>query len=132
MTLELVGEWVVAVLLVLGAGFMAVAALGVLRFPDLYNRMQAAGKAGTLAKMLIMSAVAVHFADTSVTARALLISIFFLMTTPIAGHIVSRVAYATGVPLWPGSVRDDLAGTEAAGRAGDDPEPPLSSSRRGG
>lgn len=120
----MIGEWIAAVLLVLGAGFMAVAAVGVVRFPDLYNRMQAAAKAGTLGKILVMSAVAIHFAETSVSARALLIAVFFLMTAPIAAHILGRVAYATGVPLWARSVRDDLAGTEAAGRAGDDDRPP--------
>ena len=96
--------------LLAGALFMLLAALGALRMPDLLMRMHATTKAGALGSGLIMVAVAVHFAEAGVTARALAVVLFVMLTAPVAAHAIARAGYFVGVPLWPKIVRDDLRG----------------------
>jgi multicomponent Na+:H+ antiporter subunit G len=101
-------EVVTTVLLLGGALFMVVGALGVLRLPDLFTRMQAAAKVGTLGVTLIMIAVAVHFSRMGVTTTSVLVIAFFFLTNPVAAHVIGRAAYFRGVPLWERSVMDEL------------------------
>ncbi len=88
-------------LLALTGGFFAViAALGVLRLPDVLVRMHASTKAGTLACGLIMASTAVYFGDGSVVFRVVAIVLFLLLTAPVAAHMIGRAAVRTGVPLY--------------------------------
>jgi multicomponent Na+:H+ antiporter subunit G len=98
------------ILLVIGTIFMVVAGVGIVRMPDLYLRMSATSKAATLGVGLVLLAVAVHFHDFGVTSRALATIIFLLFTAPVAAHIIGRAAYIAGVPLWEGTVCDELRG----------------------
>lgn len=97
-----------AFLLVAGALFAFVAALGVVRLPDLLVRMHAATKAGTLGAGLIFLAAAIHGADTGVTLRALAAICFLLLTAPVSAHLIGRAAYRTGVRLWARTGVDEL------------------------
>jgi multicomponent Na+:H+ antiporter subunit G len=99
---------IVAVLLLAGTALMLIAAIGVLRMPDLFTRMQATTKAATLGVGLLLIGAAVHFGDTGVTTRVLAATAFIFLTMPIAAHLLGRAAYFLGVPLWEGSVRDEL------------------------
>jgi multicomponent Na+:H+ antiporter subunit G len=99
-----------ALLLLSGSGFMLLAAVGVLRLPDLFIRMHSATKSGTLGVSGTILAVAVHFADLSIAIRSVLIIIFLFMTAPVAAHMIGRAAYLVGVPLWKNTVVDELAG----------------------
>jgi multicomponent Na+:H+ antiporter subunit G len=101
-------EQISAVLLVVGACFMLLAGLGLLRLPDLFMRLQAATKASTLGVGCLLLGVAVHFQDLAVTARAVLIVAFFFLTAPVGAHVIARAAYAVGVPLWKGTITDEL------------------------
>jgi multicomponent Na+:H+ antiporter subunit G len=103
-----VKAWLVCVLLVFGAGWMLIAALGVLRMPDLFSRMQSSSKAGTLGIGATMLAVAIHFGDVAAGSRAALIIGFFFLTAPVAAHMIARAAYLTGVPRWVSKERDEL------------------------
>ncbi|QKT04502.1 monovalent cation/H(+) antiporter subunit G [Ectothiorhodospiraceae bacterium 2226] len=103
-------EWITAVLLLLGASLMLLAAVGLLRMPDLLTRMHAATKAGALGAGLMVSALAIYFAEGEVVARAVAIVAFIVLTAPIAAHMVGRAAYVVGVPLWEHSVKDELQG----------------------
>jgi multicomponent Na+:H+ antiporter subunit G len=97
-------------LLLVGALFVLVAALGVLRLPDLLMRMHAATKAGTLGAGLLLVAVAVAAPETSVMARAIATFVFLLLTAPIAAHLIARAAYHTGeATLWDRTCVDELA-----------------------
>jgi multicomponent Na+:H+ antiporter subunit G len=98
------------VLLLTGAAFMVVATVGLLRLPDLYTRMHAITKAGTLGVGCMLAAVAVTFADLSVTTRAVAVIVFVLVTAPVAGHMIGRAAYMADVPLWQGTVLDQWRG----------------------
>jgi multicomponent Na+:H+ antiporter subunit G len=95
-------------LMLIGSALMLIAAIGVVRMPDLFTRMQATTKAATLGAGLVMLGTAVHFATFSVTTRAVAAIAFVLLTAPIAAHLLGRAAYFLGVPLWEGSVRDEL------------------------
>lgn len=101
-------EIFVSVLLLAGASFMILAAIGILRLPDLPTRMHASTKAGALGTMLIMGGVALHFADSAITARAVAFIVFVLLTAPIAAHVIGRAGYFTGIRLWEGTVKDEL------------------------
>jgi multicomponent Na+:H+ antiporter subunit G len=97
-----------ALLLLSGSFFALVSAVGVFRFPDLFTRMHASSKAGTLGGGLIMTALAIHFQDPRVTIETLLIISFIISTAPIAAHVIARAAYMTGEPLCKESVIDEL------------------------
>ncbi|MGB3542570.1 monovalent cation/H(+) antiporter subunit G [Rubrivirga sp.] len=114
-------------LVLLGAGFVLVAAIGVVRMPDLPMRMHAATKAGTLGAGLILVAVALVFAEPGVTVRAVATVAFLFLTAPISAHVVGRAAAASGaLRLWEGTRFNELADDleAAAGRPfSADPEP---------
>jgi multicomponent Na+:H+ antiporter subunit G len=98
------------VLLLIGASFLLVAGIGIVRMPDLYSRIQAATKASTLGIGCIILALAVHFDNFGVTIRALLVVAFFFLTAPVAAHVITRAAYFVGVPLWEKTIIDELRG----------------------
>ena len=92
---------VAAGLMILLAGLLALAAgLGVLRLPDVYIRMHAATKVGTLASGLTMGAAALVFPDLDVLLRCVLIVLFLLLTAPIGAHMAGRAALVIGVRPW--------------------------------
>ncbi|NBC18691.1 MAG: Na+/H+ antiporter subunit G [Bacteroidetes bacterium] len=96
-------------LVLTGAFFMLVAAIGLVRMPDLLMRMHAATKAGTLGAGLLLLAVAVAYGD-GVTVRALAAIAFLFLTAPVAAHMIGRAAYyAGGVQCWDGTLLDELA-----------------------
>ncbi len=103
-------DLLIAIFLVLGGAFVAIAGLGVLRLPDVLIRMHASTKAGTLGVGLIVIGVAIHFGDLVVTTKAVLIILFLLLTAPAAAHLIGRSAYRSGTPLWSRTVIDEWKG----------------------
>jgi multicomponent Na+:H+ antiporter subunit G len=103
-------EIVVALCLLLGTFLTVVACVGLLRLPDVFCRMHAAGKAGTLGVSMIIVAVVVHFTATpeSVTIRGLLAIFFQFLTTPAATHLLARASYVTDYPLSERTAVDEL------------------------
>ena len=102
-------DWITAALMFTGLVFCLIASFGLVRMPDLYNRMQAATKAGTLGVALVVIGVALKFATSTVLLEATLIIGFFFATAPIASHLVARAAYGIGIRLDERTNRDDLA-----------------------
>lgn len=94
--------------LVAGLFFMLVAALGVVRMPDLYTRMHAATKASTLGISGIALAALIYLGDYTATTRVILIILFFFLTAPVGAHALAGAAYVTGQELWPRTRRFDL------------------------
>lgn len=97
-------------LMLIGAIFTFIAALGVLRLPDLFMRMHANTKSATLGVGFIMLGAAIYFSDVTITTRALAVVLFLLVTAPISSHLLARAAYFSGVPLWEKTLSDDLHG----------------------
>ena len=99
------------ILLIIGSFFALTAAIGLLRLPDVYSRMHAASKAGTVGSGVLMIVLALTSDDASTVIRALAGVVFFLLTAPIAAHLLARAAYKVGYKLWPGSVADEMGET---------------------
>ncbi|MEO1747202.1 MAG: monovalent cation/H(+) antiporter subunit G [Pseudomonadota bacterium] len=95
-------------LVLIGALFGLVAALGLWRLPDIYTRMHSASKAGTLGSGLLLIAIAVHAGDTSTVLRATAGVLFFLLTAPVSAHLLAKAAYSVGYSLDKSSVRDEM------------------------
>ncbi len=91
---------IVQILSLLGCAFVFIAALGVLRFPDTYSRIHAATKAGAFGGTLLAIAAGLHFASGDVSVQALLIILFFYLTTPAAGHLLGRTAVLSCLPMY--------------------------------
>lgn len=103
-------DLVLVVLVLSGAGFALVAAIGIWRLPDALMRMHASSKAGTLGGSLLFLAVALGLGEFGTAVRALAGMAFLLFTTPIASHLIARATYLLGVPRHPSQIRDDLEG----------------------
>lgn len=109
-------SWLVSFFVVAGAFFAFVAALGVWRFPDFYSRMHAATKAGAFGAALLLLAAAIHLGSVRAIVTALLIIVFFYLTTPVAAQTLAQAAYRRGVALWSKTGRDQLAEDEEINR----------------
>jgi multicomponent Na+:H+ antiporter subunit G len=124
-------DWVSAGFLLASALFMLLAAVGILRLPDLYTRMSATSKAAGLGSGLALLAVAIHFSRLEVTTRAAAAILFVFMTVPVAAHMVGRAGYLIKVPISDRTRYDELAGQydrrthQLEGRSGDSSATPI-------
>ena len=103
-------DWIVAILMFLGAFFIFIASLGLVRMPDLFLRMSATSKAATLGAGLMLLATIIYFNNFAITIRVLSIIAFITLTIPVAAHMIARAAYFDGVPLWEKTKIDELRG----------------------
>ena len=106
--IEQVAAYIAGVLLLVGAMFSLLAAIGMLRLPDLYARMHAASKAGTMGSGLVLIAIAVVAFDGPIILRALVGVVFLLLTTPVSTHLLARAAYVVGYRPTPDMKINDL------------------------
>lgn len=96
----MIREILVSAFLLLGGGLILIAAIGILRLPDLFTRMHAATKTGTVGVSAVTIGMMIHFGNITVTSRGFLVIAFFLLTAPVAAHMIARAAYRSGVSLW--------------------------------
>ncbi len=110
MNVTVLANILVVLFISVGVIFIAVAAIGLFRLPDLYTRAHAASKSATLGVMSVLIGVFLHFwlIEDHFNPRILLGILFIFMTGPVGGHIMSRSSYIAGVKPWSGTVRDDL------------------------
>lgn len=103
--------------LLLGAGafFTLVGAVGMLRLPDVFARMHAAGMTDTMGAGLILAGLCFQTGDATVAARLLLVGAFLWFTSPISTHALARAALQTGVRPLTGT-----AGGANGGRSADE------------
>ncbi|MEJ8473916.1 monovalent cation/H(+) antiporter subunit G [Roseibium algae] len=87
---------IVGLMLVAGALFALVASVGLLRLKDVYMRMHAASKAGTLGSGVMLLALAVYAGEIDVVTRAIAGVVFFLLTAPLSAHLLAKAAYSVG------------------------------------
>lgn len=113
---------VTAVVWLAGSGFALLAAVGVLRMPDVFTRMQASTKASTLGLACLLIGTAIQLGDFAAFIRAASIGAFVLLTTPVAGLVIARASYFAGVPLWKGTVLDERRAAVEARRVTHDVE----------
>ncbi len=99
------------ILIIIGILFDIFGCIGLVRFPDVYNRLQAATKCVTLGTFLLLIGVALVSASdlTALSMKAIICAVFILVTSPTAAHAIAKGAHASGVELWENSVVDRYA-----------------------
>ena len=90
-------EILAAFLLGVGILFTIAGTIGLLRFPDFYSRLHAAGVTETLGMLAIVSGLMLHAESGGALVRLVLIALFMLVTAPIASHALARAARHAGV-----------------------------------
>jgi multicomponent Na+:H+ antiporter subunit G len=91
-----------------GVGFTLLGCIGLVRFPDLYNRMQAATKCVTLGTCGIMLGIFLLTGFSALGVKALVCALFVLITVPVAAHALARGSLIFGVKLWKDTVKDEF------------------------
>jgi len=97
------------ILVTIGILFDIFGCIGLVRFPDVYNRLQASTKCVTLGTILLLVGVALVSGLGPISAKAIICAVFILITSPTAAHAIAKGAYASGVRLWENSVVDKYA-----------------------
>lgn len=87
-------------LIVAGTFFLLAGGVGLLRFPDFYTRMHAAGKCDSLGSLLVLTGLACYDGAVMVSVKLLIVALFIFVTSATATHAVARAAKRTGVPWW--------------------------------
>ncbi len=93
-------EWLGIVLLLAGGLLGLVGGIGVLRFPDFFTRLHAAGVTDTLATGLFLGGLACILGDWQATLKLALIFFFVLFTSPTASHALAKAALHGGLKPW--------------------------------
>ena len=109
-------EIIAYILITVGILFDIFGCIGLVRFPDVYNRLQASTKCVTLGTIMLLVGVAIISGVGATSAKALICAVFILITSPTAAHAIAKGAYAAGVRLWDNSVVDKYA-DEVAGKS---------------
>ena len=93
-------ELIAEIFLAGGAFFLLASAIGMLRLPDFYCRLQASGNSETLGIMLSFIGLMIYEGMTIVSVKLLLISLLIVLGNPIGTHILSKAAYKSGHHGW--------------------------------
>jgi len=96
-------------LIVLGVLFDVSGCIGLVRLPDVYNRIQASTKCVVLGTTLILVGSLFMLNTLAATVKGVICILFILITSAVAAHALSRAAHRSGVPLWEQSVVDKYA-----------------------
>lgn len=102
----MMNEIIGLIFMVVGLAFNFVGGLGLVRLPDVYNRLQAATKCVTLGTCSILFGVLFYSGFNDAGLKALLCILFIALTSPTAAHAIARGAHIYGVKLWDKSVCD--------------------------
>jgi len=115
--LSIIGE----ILVLIGTFFYFLSALGLIRMPDVYNRMQTSTKSATLGSLGVIVGTGIWAVGKGYSpawiVQTVAVAVFLLLTNPISAHALIRAAYKRGIPLWHGSVVDKYA-EHVAGKTG--------------
>lgn len=95
------------ILIAVGLIFDFFGCLGLIRFPDVYNRLQASAKCITLGTCGILLGLVCFKGLTATGIKAILCLIFIILTAPVSAHALARAAYRSGVKPWAGTVIDE-------------------------
>ncbi len=97
------------VLIVVGVVFDLLGCVGLVRLPDVYNRLQAATKCVTLGTAFLLLGAFFIFGFNAAGIKALLCAAFVLISSPTGAHALARGSHRGGFKLWEGSVVDKYA-----------------------
>ena len=118
---------IVALMFVVGGlFFMFVGTVGLVRLPDLYNRLHAASKCSTLGLLGLLMGAVFHIGTPAMLTKAVLVILFAFVATPVGSHMLAKAALLTRTPTWPGTKRDGEepppTGKAPAGASAPEPE----------
>jgi multicomponent Na+:H+ antiporter subunit G len=99
-------EVIGTVCIIIGLVFDFFGCLGLIRLPDVYNRLQASTKCVTLGTCGILFGIFLFRGFTATGIKAILCLLFIILTAPVSAHALARGAYLSGVKLWEKSVVD--------------------------
>ncbi len=102
-------EIVVSVFLLVGTAIMLLSSLGIVRFGDVFLRMHAATKSGTLGIGFIMIAVALFFGESIINIKLLALTVLYFFTSPIGAQVLAHAAHLSNAPMVKETWVDDLA-----------------------
>lgn len=88
-----------AIFLVAGGFFCFVAGIGIVRLGDIFIRMHASTKAGTLGIALIAVAMMLHARSVLEVLEPLFVFLFMILTIPIGSHLIGRAAFRTRIAM---------------------------------
>ncbi len=94
------------ILIAVGVLFNIFGCIGLVRFPDIYNRLQASTKCVTLGTSMLLVGVAIASGSMAMAAKAITCAVFIMITSPTAAHAIAKGAYSSGIKMWEGSVVD--------------------------
>lgn len=89
-------ETAAVVMAAIGVVFMLISAIGLVRLPDVFSRMHAAGKASTVGVSCLLISAGIHFAEAALFLRMIILIALIFTTSPIATSAMARAAYRTG------------------------------------
>jgi len=95
------------ILIGIGLAFNLVGTIGLVRFPDMYNRLQAATKCVTLGTATLLIGSACYSGMPALATKAVLCAAFIFLTSPVGAHAIARGAHISGVSLWDKSICDE-------------------------
>ncbi len=101
-------EIIACILLGIGAACALIGAMGIVRFPDVYNRIHAQTVVVVGGVIVMLLGASVLEGLSSYTLKALIIALFLFLTNPVSSHAIARAAHKSGVKLWRRSVVDKL------------------------
>ncbi len=107
-----------AIITLIGSIFLFLGALGVLRMPDVYNRMQAGTKATTLGTLLFSLGVGLANFSANWCGKVLVIILFVIATNPVSSNVIARAAHYSGIKLASLSLKDELRRDEEDDKGG--------------
>lgn len=96
-----------AVIILLGSLIFGLSALGIIRMPDVYNRMQVGTKATTLGTIFVM--VGMSFLHPEWTPKMVILLVFIVLTNPVSSHVVARGAHHSGEKMTDKTIDDKLS-----------------------
>jgi multicomponent Na+:H+ antiporter subunit G len=92
----------------LGVALILLAGIGVLRFPDVLTRANAATKATGLGLAAVLAGAAIQIGTPRAYLTLGAAVLVQFATAPVSGHVIGRAAYRSGAPLWSGTHTDEL------------------------
>ena len=94
----------------IGVTFMLIGAIGILRLPDVYSRMHAAGKVSTVGVSFVLLAAGIYFWEQHLFSRMVLVILLLFATSPISTSAMARAAYRTSATRPLHLKRDEIEG----------------------
>ncbi|MEA4987763.1 MAG: monovalent cation/H(+) antiporter subunit G [Anaerovorax sp.] len=107
---DILWQFFICAFLLIGAVFCFGGSVGLLRFPDIFCRMQALSKPVTLGifNLIVAYILFLYYTDLGFSLKGILAIVFLMITVPLGSHMMVKASYRSGVPMWKDSMVDEL------------------------